>query len=525
LANGLLDHTKKYFTLPKGYYNLQHIFITLAFAALLRIKNIESLQYHSPGELGKVVGLDRVAEVKTMREKLGILAKQNNARQWNSELSKEWMGSAGVIAGLLYVDGRVRVYHGKKTKLPKRFVTREKLCLRGMSDYWVNDAIGQPYFVVSSAHNKGLLSILRTDIIPKLLEEVPNQPTESELTRNPQLSRFSVIFDREGYSPEFFKQMWEEHHISCYTYKKYAGKDWSKEMFKEQEVKLHNGEVVRMMLSEKRMKLSKKVNVREIRRLTKSGHQTAIITTDFIPDMTVIAGTMFARWSQENFFKYMREHFGIDRLIEYGTVPVDETVKVVNPAYRDIDSRIKSVSQKHGRKVSEFGQITLELEGKNIAEEDEEMKKYVIKKSQLQEVIELYRDEIAGLKEQRKQIEKSIEIGELPESERYSSLMNEKKHIVDTIKMIDYRAETAMATMIQPKLSQRKTTRVLLRQIFSTEVDLEPDTENKILNVSLHSLSNEKSNKIALNLCKQLNETETVFPGTEMRLFYKLVSL
>ena len=62
----------------------------------------------------------------------------------------------------------------------------------------------------------------------------------------------------------------------------------------------------------------------------------------------------------------------------------------------------------------------------------------------------MYRNEVAGLKEQRKQIEKSIEIGELPECEKYSSLMNEKKHIVDTIKMIDYRAETAMATMIQP---------------------------------------------------------------------------
>ncbi|MCP4372295.1 MAG: hypothetical protein GY797_29950, partial [Deltaproteobacteria bacterium] len=227
--------------------------------------------------------------------------------------------------------------------------------------------------------------------------------------------------------------------------------------------------------------MSKKVNVREVRRLTRSGHQTAIITTDFIPEMTVIAGTMFARWLQENFFKYMREHFGIDRLIEYGTAPVDETVKVVNPAYRDIESSVRSVSQKHGRKVSEFGQITLGLEGKNIAEEDEEMKTYVIKKSQLQEVIELYKNEIAGLKEKRKQIEKNIEIGELPECEKYSSLMNEKKHIVDTIKMIDYRVETAMATMIQPKLSQRKTTRALLRQIFSTEIDLEPDTENKIL--------------------------------------------
>ena len=525
LANGLLKHTRKYFSLPKGYYNLQHIFITLAFTALLRIKNIESIQYYSPGELGKVVGLDRVAEVKTIREKLGILAKQNNAQQWNSELSKEWMASAGAISGLLYVDGRVRVYHGKKTKLPKRYVSREKLCLRGMSDYWVNDAIGRPYFVVSSAHNKGLLSILKTEIIAKLLKEVPNQPTESELTQNLQLSRFSVIFDREGYSPEFLKQMWEEHRISCYTYKKYPGKDWPKEMFKEQEVKLHNGEVVRMMLAEKRTKLSKKVNVREIRRLTKSGHQTAIITTDFIPETIVIAATMFARWSQENFFKYMREHFGIDRLIEYGTTPVDETVKVVNPAYRDIESRIRSVSQKLGRKVSEFGRITLELEGKNIAEEDKEMKKYVKEKSQLQEVIELYENEIAGLKEQRKHIEKNIEMGELPECEKYSSLTNEKKHIVDTIKMIAYRAETAMASMIQPKLSQRKTTKVLLRQIFSTEVDLEPDTKNNVLNVSLHSLSNEKSNKIAIDLCKRLNETETVFPGTEMRLSYKLVSL
>jgi hypothetical protein len=188
-------------------------------------------------------------------------------------------------------------------------------------------------------------------------------------------------------------------------------------MFKEQEIKLHNGEVVRMMLAERSMKLSKVVSVREIRRLTQSGHQTAIITTDFIPDMTVIAGTMFARWSQENFFKYMREHFGIDRLIEYGTAPVDETVKVVNPAYRDIESRIRSASQKLGRKVSEFGQTTLYLESKNIAEEDKEMKKYVIKKSQLQEVIELYKNEISGLKEQRKQMEKNIEIGELVECE------------------------------------------------------------------------------------------------------------
>jgi len=90
--------------------------------------------------------------------------------------------------------------------------------------------------------------------------------------------------------------------------------------------------------------------------------------------------------------------------------------------------------------------------------------------------------------------------------------------------MIAYRAETAMATIIQPPMSKRKETKTLLRQIFSTEIDLEPDIENKILNVTLHSLSNEKANKIVLKLCEHLNETETNFPGTNMRLFYKLVS-
>ncbi len=66
----------------------------------------------------------------------------------------------------------------------------------------------------------------------------------------------------------------------------------------------------------------------------------------------------------------MRERFGIDRLIEYGTAPVVETVKMVNPVYRDTESRVRSVSQKFGRKVSGFGQTTLELEGKNITEAD-----------------------------------------------------------------------------------------------------------------------------------------------------------
>jgi len=465
------------------------------------------------------LGIDRIPEIKTIRKKLNILAKQENAEEWNSKLSEDWMDSTETIGGLLYIDGHVRVYHGKNAKLPKRYVAREKLCLRGMTDYWVNDVLGQPYFVISTAVNKGLLTMLNNEIIPRLLKEVPNQPSEAELGNNPYLSRFSIIFDREGYSPEFFKEMWEKYRISCYTYKKYPGKEWPEENFTEQEVKFYNGEKIKMFLAEKSINLGKKIKMREIRKLTKTGHQTAIITTDFVPPTSLVAATMFARWSQENFFKYMKHHFGIDKLVEYETTPIDETTEVVNPDYRLLETQIRSISQKLGRKISEFGRITLAMD-----DGDAEIEKYITQKAQLQEIIELYQKDLDDLKIKRKQTNKYIAIADLPESERYSSLTNEKKHIMDTIKMIAYRAETAMASMIQPDVSKRKEIRALLQQIFKSEVDILPNTEKNILTIVLHSLSNEKSNRLAMKLCDSLNETETAFPGTNMKLFYKLVS-
>ncbi len=59
-------------------------------------------------------------------------------------------------AGTLYIDGHVRVYHGELTKPPRRYVSRERLCLRGTTDYWVNDATGRPFFVIEKAIDPGM---------------------------------------------------------------------------------------------------------------------------------------------------------------------------------------------------------------------------------------------------------------------------------------------------------------------------------------------------------------------------------
>ncbi len=519
LANGLLKYSEPFLTLPKGYYGLESVLIILAFVALLRIKSIEGVRYCDPGELGKLVGLDRIPEVKTLRQKIERLSGHGNPESWSRELAKSWMEAAPDLAGTLYIDGHIRVYYGKNTTLPKRYVARERLCLRGVSDYWINDATGQPFFAITQTVNSGLLAVLRQKIVPRLLEEVPHQPTKEELESNRYLLRFGLVFDREGYSPVFFKQMWAER-IACYTYRKYARENWPESEFEEREVRFPSGEVAQMKLAERGIYYKKEdIWIREIRKLTDTSHQTALVTTDYHNDAAQIGGRMFSRWSQENFFKYAMEHFGIDRLIDYKLEKMDETVKVVNPLYRKLDGQIRSKKAKFSRKQADYGALIMKEEI-----EEEKIKEFVRKKSELKELTEALEKEIEMLKAQRKQTKKHIVFSELPEAEQFKTLKKSGKQFIDVIKMIAYRAETAMANILRDGMLKKDEARTLVRQIFMTDADIEPDEKNGILNVKIHNMTNPRNNRYVQKLCEVLNESETVFPGTNLRMVYNLVS-
>jgi prepilin-type processing-associated H-X9-DG protein len=271
--------------------------------ALCRIRTAEQLRYEPPGELGKLMALDRVPEVRTLREKLAWLTQGAAALvAWSSALSAQWLRRDPQAAGVLYVDGHVRVYHGELAVLPRRYVSRERLCLRGTTDYWVNDQIGQPYFVISCEFNDGLLAVLREQIVPRLLREVPHQPTDEQLRASPWLHRFLLIFDREGSSPVFFHEMWREYRIACVSYRKQPMELWEEAAFVEQTVAMAGGGVVRMRLAERGTWWGQKVWVREIRKMGSGGQQTSLMTTAYGLDDARIAACLFSRWSQENFY-------------------------------------------------------------------------------------------------------------------------------------------------------------------------------------------------------------------------------
>ena len=398
-ANGLLSGLDRYLSLPAGYYSALHILVLMGFMALARIRRPEGLRHVPPGELGRTLGLDRVPEVRTLREKIAHMSAHGDVEGWMHQLSAAWMAEDPDEAGYLYVDGHVRVYHGQKANLSRRYVSREKLCLRGTTDTWVNDALGRPFFVVSKPLSEGLGATILEDIVPQLLEEVPNQPGEAELEADPHLHRFVMIFDREGSSHSLLSALWEKR-IGAITYRKRVGEDWPEDEFSEVEVTHPGGQVSTMRLASRVSELKsgkQSMPVLEVRRLNESGHQTAIITTAMTLGIPEIAARMFSRWCQENFFDYMMEHYDLDGLVQYGAEEIPGTTEVINPRWRLLDKEVRHLRTRLHREQARLATHVIKTEDLDAQ----------IQGDRLQEIQRL-EEEIALLKEQRRQTPRKV---------------------------------------------------------------------------------------------------------------------
>lgn len=533
-ANGLFEHLEKSFPELHGYYTTLQVVTLLAYMALCRIKTVEQLQYEAPGELGKLMGLDRVPEVRCLRKKLAQLSQDDAPEQWAGLLSQQWLQtdselSDSDVVGTLYVDGHVRVYHGQKTKLPKRYVSRDRLCLRGTTDYWVNNALGLPFFSVERPVDHGMLEAIKSDIVPRLLNDVPNQPSQEELDADPHRCRFAIVFDREGYSPVFFKQMWQTHRIACITYHKFPKDAWPEEEFSPTDVTLPGGESISMKLAERGTWIGSKKDglwVRESRKLTDSGHQVSLISSAYSQIAPADAASLFSRWAQENFFRYMMQHYSLDLLSEYQTQELPGTTRpVVNPIWRDLDKRIRSVRGKLQRRQIEFAALALHPE----IDEQKPRKKKVTptweqRKSVLVESIEQIEHELAQLKQQRAQTPHHLEWDALPSDDKFERLAPSRKRLIDTVKLVSYRAETALMNIVREELAREDDARSLVRDLFRTEANLLVCQAESELRIEVHSMSNARSNRAIAHLFSTLNALELPYPGTNLKLIYTLIS-
>ena len=109
----------------------------------------------------------------------------------------------------------------------------------------------------------------------------------------------------------------------------------------------------------------------------------------------------------------------------------------------------------------------------------------------------------------RKGIPKHVAMEDLPEEDRFRRLGIQAKYFIDTIKMIAYRVETAMAGIVREKMSRHYDARSLLRAIYATEADIMPDEAAGTLTVRLLQQANRSSGETVQHLCDELNVSMT----------------
>ena len=245
--------------------------------------------------------------------------------------------------------------------------------------------------------------------------------------------------------------------------------------------------------------------------LTQTGHQTAIITTARQLKNTVIAGRMFARWCQENFFAYMMEHYDIDGLIEYGAESLPGTILTVNPKWRTLDKAVKKTYLTEKKLQAEFAKNTMG----NSAE--------IQKKAESVESIQAVQAELVRLRAERKETPRKVTIDSLPKNERPTQLLPLNKILTDTVKMIAYRAETALVAILRHHLNKEDEARALVRELFVSSGDIEPDDQTKTLTIRIHRMANPVHDRAITALLDELTKQEFCHPESGAKMIYTLV--
>ena len=502
LEEGLIEVGESvYGRLRNGFFGLRSVLLTFAFMALLRIKTPEQLTERAPGELGLLLGLDRAPEVKTLRRKLREIGGRQLAWTFARLLTERWAKAEPRELALLYVDGHVRPYNGRTHVLPQHHVQQRGRPMPGTKDFHVNDRRADPLFFVTAEATEGLLAMLDRTLLPEVRRLVGPRRC------------VTVAFDREGWSPELFAK-WKKQGFDVLTYRKGKMSRWRDRSFAEVVGKV-GGEKVQYRLAERRVRLSNGLHVREIRRLTNDGHQTAVITTAEKLPLLAVAHRMFSRWRQENFFRYMRHEFALDHLCTYEVEPADPKRLVPHPERKKLEAKLGAARLDRSNLLERYVDLPL---GKTTR-----VGKRRLDAEELDRLIHQREAEVKRLAERVAALPKHVPVDQVLEPDQIVQLERERKVLVDAIKLTAYRAETSLARLVEPFFKRHEEeARKFLKSIFQATADMIPDHRAHRLSVRFHGLANPRATRALRDLCTIVNDSAALYPGTTLRLHFEV---
>jgi len=485
-----------------AFYGVRNSVVFLCLMMMLNLSRLQDVMRREPTELGRIIGLDRCPELKTLRRKLAALSLQNKSlafmdglarRQLRREQGRLWT----------YVDGHVEVYTGMH-QLRSHHVTQLRAARPSVLDYWVNQPNGLPLLVVTGTEEEGMVKQ-----IPKRIKQL------NELAPGRQLT---VIFDREGWSPKLFAQIKSTASVHFLTYRKKGTKsglpqldadqfhshqwqtDWERKDYDLADTQV----TISYLDDEKRLQT---VQLRQITRRKPDGKQTHILTDDEASPAAELAHRMFGRWGQENYLKYAREHRDLDALVSHGTEAVDGSRLVDNPKRKPLQQKLKELED-------QLAQLYLE-HGKTLAEG-------------LKPDLEAFRSRVDAAQKaiacqlaERNALSAKVPLSDTDKGKVTVQPRIECRRLMHVFRIVAHRADSALLELLRPHFKDwRHEGRELVRDILHSSGNLR--VTDSTLTVEIKPQASPYKTRALAALCKELTGLQSTFPGTNLKMAFTI---
>jgi len=492
-ALGLVEAARECFSLKAAErFGVRAVTLSLFFLYTLGDSTVEAAKHLARAEFGALSPC-----VKTLRRKLAELVPQKMAGRFLERLSAAFVGSGMLDTAYLYVDGHLQVYTGK-AKLAHQWSTRQRIACRGLMRYFVNDAKGRPLLFVPGELSGSLAKALPA-VVEAVREVLGDRP-------------FTLVFDRGGYDAKLFAWLRREE-IDFITYQK-GDPALPKEAFCRREVRFE-GKRVRFSIAQDEVTLKGTGPWRRVVVRTKSGHQTPILTslgTEVPPAR--IACLMFARWRQENFFRYLRTHLGIDALVSYAFGGAPGEALVPNPERKAFDRQIADKKKELSASKALLGEALVAAPAKGSGG----LRGLRAAESETLSAIEALEAGIELLKDRRWCCPTHVPLAEAG-TERDVALL-EAKTIVDAIKIASYNAEEWLTERLAHHYGNPHDIRDLLRHFAHLSGEI--TTTSGGVTVRLDAPDTPAHRRALEGLCHELNVLRAPFPGTRLPVSYRV---
>jgi hypothetical protein len=524
-ATGLLSCAGAVFgCLPNGFYGLDTMLIEGVLRAPAGQPRAEGSTRVDPVALGRVLGLDRGPEVKTIRRKITTLAATGRADELLAAMAATHVARLDAsdpdLLAVFYVDGHVRAYQGSR-KVAKTHLSRLKFPAPATVETWVSDASGDPVLVVMAQPGASLAMELRR-LLPDLRRAVGDD------------RRVLVGFDRGGWSPALFAHM-DAEGFDVLTWRKGSAEDVDEPLFTDLTYVDETGRTHPWRVADTTVDLptndaGEVFTMRQVSLTvpgTKTGRendgqdatrQIHIAATRADLPVEQVIYRMGSRWRQENYFRYARMHFDLDSHDAYATTDDDPARLVPNPAKKKAHQKVLAARARYDRALAATDAALLETVSPPpgvsvlITNNDHDGLTAGLRAAEA---------DLNTAQETHRAIPARLPLGQVNPGQQVLDVQT--KLITHAIRIAAFNTATTLARAIRVHTGYARANReahALIRQALTGSGDIDP--RDGVLTVRLDPLPTRRATIAIAELCEHLTATRTRYPGTDLILRYEV---